>query len=82
MQSQWPVFVSKFSGAFSLSRLVGFASSFTTVAHAEQYEQFFSANNAPTAERAWKQTAEKIRANAAWLQRDEKEIADWLRTHQ
>jgi hypothetical protein len=59
MKSRWEQFVELFSGAFSLSRLVGAAAYFTDQQAANEYVNFFQTHTAPTAERAWKQTAER-----------------------
>lgn len=42
-------------------------------------EKFFSNKNCKDFERHLQQSIEKIRANAAWLKRDSKDVEDWLR---
>lgn len=51
---------------------------FTSAEWADDVEQFFKSHKAPAAERAVKQTIEKIRSNAAWLARDEAPIRDYF----
>jgi len=61
--------------------LISAADSFTSDAVADEIDEFFKTHKAPGAERSIKQTVEKIRGNAKWMQRDESSIRAWLEEH-
>ena len=65
-------------GGFAIMRLVGIASAFTTPEMHEDVERFFTDNPAPGAARTISQALERIRLNAAWLERNRDELAGWF----
>lgn len=52
---------------------------FATKSKAKEIATFFKKNPAPSADRAIKQAVEKILINAAWIERDKKDIAKHLK---
>ena len=65
-------------GGFAIMRLVGIASAFTTLEMHDDVERFFTDNPAPGAARTISQSLERIRLNAAWLDRNRDELAGWF----
>ena len=65
-------------GGFGLMRLVSLTSAFTTHEKREDVERFFEEHPTPAAERTVRQSLEQIRLNAAWLERNREELADWF----
>ena len=65
-------------GGFAIMRLVGIASAFTTLEMHDDVERFFTDNSAPGAARTISQSLERIRLNAAWLERNRDELAGWF----
>ena len=62
-------------------RLVGIASAFTSLEMHDDVERFFADNPAPGAARTSgviSQALERIRLNAAWLDRNRDELANWF----
>lgn len=50
----------------------------TTEEDATQAEKFFETKDVSKFNLALSQALDKIRTNAAWLERDAKDVADWL----
>ena len=65
-------------GGFAIMRLVGIASAFTSLELHDDVERFFADNPAPGAARTVSQSLERIRLNAAWLERNRDELAGWF----
>ena len=65
-------------GGFAIMRLVGIASAFTTLEMRDDVERFFTDNPAPGGERTVRQSLERIRLNAAWLDRNRNELSNWF----
>ena len=65
-------------GGFAIMRLVGIASAFTTLDMHDDVQRFFADNPAPGAARTISQSLERIRLNAAWLDRNRDELANWF----
>jgi puromycin-sensitive aminopeptidase len=63
---------------FLVRRLVAIAQAFSTPAAAKDVDSFFRAREAPEVHRAVQQAIEKIRVNAAWRNRNGKELARWF----
>src|SRR3989454_3924259 len=63
---------------FLIRRLVEIAQMFATPEAAKDVEGFFRAREAPEVHRVAQQAAEKIRVNAAWRNRNGKELARWF----
>jgi len=55
--------------------------SFASEDDIKDIEQFFSNKNCKEFERSLQQSIENIRANAAWVERDSKDVEDWLRAN-
>ncbi|MSQ07286.1 MAG: M1 family peptidase [Dehalococcoidia bacterium] len=80
LKDQWPEFDRRYGkGGFGLMRLVGMCGSFSDEAHLAEVEQFFQEHPAHAAERTIRQVLERIRLNIKWLERNEAELAVWLR---
>lgn len=79
VQEKWTELFTRYDGGFLLSRLVQTTSAdFTTEEKAKEVEAFFAVNKAPAAERAVKQSVEKIRSNARWLANDGEAMGKWF----
>jgi hypothetical protein len=75
---RWSSIVSTFEGAFCLPRLVSMGAQLvSSESFAGEFAAFMKKNKAPTAERAVKQTVERIQSNAKWLAREEKNITKY-----
>lgn len=79
-KANWAEFDKRFGDAgFLLARIVAYATnSFASDEAASDVEAFFAAHPCAAAERTIKQSLESIRANAAWLKRDQGAVAKWL----
>jgi hypothetical protein len=79
VQEKWTELFTRYDGGFLLSRLVQTTcADFTTEEKAKEVEAFFAAHKAPAAERAVKQSVEKIRSNARWLANDGEAMGKWF----
>ena len=79
LKDNWPELDRRYGeGGFAIMRLVGIASAFTTLEMHDDVERFFSDNPAPGGARTISQSLERIRLNAAWLERNRDELADWF----
>ncbi len=79
LKDNWPELDRRYGeGGFAIMRLVGIASAFTTLEMHDDVERFFSDNPAPGGARTISQSLERIRLNAAWLERNRNELADWF----
>ncbi|MCH7608113.1 MAG: M1 family metallopeptidase [Chloroflexi bacterium] len=65
-------------GGFAIMRLVGLTGGFTTMERHDEVRAFFEAHPAPSAARTIQQSLERIRLNAAWLDRNRAVVGDWL----
>jgi hypothetical protein len=78
VQEKWDELFTRYDGGFLLSRLVQTTTAdFTTEEKAKEVDAFFAAHKAPAAERAVKQSVEKIRSNARWLANDGAAMGKW-----
>ena len=79
LKANWQEFDRRYGeGGFALMRLVGFTSRFSTQEKLDDVESFFEANPAPAAEGTIRRSLERIKLNIAWLDRNGKELSDWL----
>ena len=79
LKDNWAEFDRRYSeGGFGLMRLVSMVSGFTTAEMSEDVERFFTEHPVPSADRTVRQALERIRLNAAWLDRNRSELAEWL----
>ena len=65
-------------GGFGLMRLVSLTQRFSTQQMHDEVEVFFAAHPAPAAERTVRQSLERIRLNAAWLESNAAEVGNYL----
>lgn len=66
-------------GGFLLGRIISSTTEdFTTLERAREVEAFFQEHPAPAAARTIRQSVERIRSNALWLERDRDSICAWL----
>ena len=65
-------------GGFGLMRLVSLTQRFSTLRMHDEVESFFADHPAPAAERTVRQSLERIRLNAAWLERNAAEVGKYL----
>lgn len=82
MQRNWERVTSEFGkNPTILSRMVQYSiGSFATTARHAEIEQFFKDKNTAGFERVLAQGLDKIRGNAAWVERDAGIVAEWLHT--
>ena len=80
VKKEWPVFLERYGGGKSLSRIVSYLGVFVRERDVLDIEKFFMKNEAPGANRTREQVLERIRAKAMWLSRDKKKIAAWIST--
>jgi len=66
------------SGGFGIMSLVGLTGGFTSLARAADVEAFFAAHPAPSATRTIQQSLERIRLNAAWIDRNRAPLEAWF----
>ena len=87
VRANWATLYAKFySGSFLLGRIVSAAlDSFASEARAAEAEAFFAqfkGEDIASIDRSIKQSVEKIRSNAKWVDRSREETAAWLRENQ
>lgn len=83
LRERWAEFDGRYGqGGFIIARIVSITTEdFTTLDKAREVESFFEAHPAPAAERTIRQSLERIRSNALWLERDGESIARWLEAY-
>ena len=80
VKDNWDEFDQRYGGGgFGLMRLVAITGSFTSLEKASEIEAFFKTHPTPAAERTIRQSLERIHINAAWLERNRSELADWFK---
>ena len=79
IKDNWAEFDRRYGkGGFAITRLVAVAGGFTTQTRHDEVEAFFQDHPAPSATRTIQQSLERIKLNAAWLERNRQGIGDWL----
>ena len=79
LKENWDEFDRRYGeGGFGLMRLVSLTQRFSTLKMHDEVEAFFADHPAPAAERTVRQSLERIRLNAAWLERNAAEVGDYL----
>ncbi|HEY4499652.1 MAG TPA: M1 family metallopeptidase [Candidatus Paceibacterota bacterium] len=79
IQTHWQEFLKRYGqGGHFLTRLAQLTNIFRTEARAKEIQQFFRTHKAPGAERTIQQVLERVRSNAAWLARDQKDLQRFL----
>jgi puromycin-sensitive aminopeptidase len=69
MKANWPELDRRYGkGGFAITRLVAITGSFTRLKRADEVKEFFRKHPTPSAERTIKQSLERIRLNARWLE--------------
>lgn len=79
LKEHWEEVVERFAGGHLFSRFISPFSKFTSYEKADEVEQFFKEHKQEGVERTLAQTLEKIRSNAALLERDGKLIENLLK---
>jgi len=80
LQKNWKKINANYNvGGHLLEWFVAPFSCFSTLEKAKEYEQFFKKNPAPSVSRTIKQVAERIKSNAAYVKREEKNIEKWVK---
>jgi len=79
----WAEFERRYGGGgFLLARLIAVATEqFASEQKAAEVEAFFGSHPAPAARRTILQSVERIRSNAAWIEREGRSIGEWLRRY-
>ena len=80
LREKWAEFDRRYGqGGFIIARIVSITTEdFTTLEKAGEVEAFFEEHPAPAAARTVRQSLERIRSNALWLERDGEAIGEWL----
>ncbi|KDQ18450.1 hypothetical protein BOTBODRAFT_28829 [Botryobasidium botryosum FD-172 SS1] len=78
-QDNFDEFYKRFDGNFSLGNLIKASfQQFTSEKDAAQVEAFFKTKDVSKFNLALAQSLDKVRVNAAWVERDGKDVTDWL----
>ncbi|MBK5215669.1 MAG: M1 family metallopeptidase [Candidatus Pacebacteria bacterium] len=79
VKNNWNMLLKKYGeGGHFISRIIGPLGTHATLKDLKDAKKFFAKNATPGAERALKQSYEKIESNAAWIKDDIKIIQKWL----
>ena len=79
VKDNWTEFDRRYGGGgFGLMRLVSITSHFSGGAKASEVESFFQEHPTPAAERTIRQSLERIRLNARWLENNRAELGQWF----
>lgn len=78
-KKHFDVVAKRLENSFGMGNVVKYAiSSLTTSKDADDVEAFFKGKSTSKFDMALAQALESVRGNAAWLERDSKDVADWL----
>ncbi len=80
LTKNWKYYYDKLSGSHGFSRVLEGASFLTSEKYVKEIEDFFAKNKTPELKRTIPQVLEQIKANTAWLKRDENNILNFLKT--
>ena len=79
VKDNWAEFDRRYGeGGFGLMHLVSLTSMFTTEERREDVQRFFTDNPVPGAERAVRQSLERMSLNIGWLDKNRDELGRWL----
>ncbi|KAL7753020.1 hypothetical protein RI367_001471 [Sorochytrium milnesiophthora] len=79
VKENWSLLVKRFDNTLSLlSRCVSITSDWASHEFANELEEFFKDKETKSIDRTLKQSLEKIRQQADWLQRDRQHVDQWL----
>jgi len=82
IKANWDELYRRYSpSGFLIRGLAAVPETFAGTDRARDIEAFFKAHPSPGVRRTVKQVMEKIRVNAAWLRRNDKDLATWFREH-
>ncbi len=80
MKANWKELDRRYGdGGFAITRLVELTGLFTTREKYAEVEKFFETHSTPSAERTVRQSLERIRLNAIWLEKNSKDISALLK---
>jgi uncharacterized membrane-anchored protein YjiN (DUF445 family) len=79
VKKHWRFFLERYSGSRELSYLLEPFSLAASAQWANDMHKFLKKNPAPGTERTVRQLMERVHSNAAWLSRDKKRIAAFLK---
>jgi puromycin-sensitive aminopeptidase len=79
VKDNWAEFDRRYGeGGFGLMHLVSLTSMFTTEERREDVQRFFTDNPVPGAERAVRQSLERMSLNIGWIDKNRNDLASWL----
>ena len=79
VKDNWAEFDRRYGeGGFGLMHLVSLTSMFTTEERREDVQRFFTDNPVPGAERAVRQSLERMSLNIGWLDKNRDDLGRWL----
>ncbi len=78
IERNWKTFLERYAGYRELSFLLEPIGLSTSVKRAKDMKQFIKKNPAPGTERTLQQVVERIHSNAVWLERDRRELREFL----
>ena len=79
IKNRWPELDRRYGrGGFAITRLVSVAGVFTTLEMADDVDNFFRENPAPSAKRTVQQALERIKLNNKWLELNRSSLNDWF----
>ena len=79
VKDNWAEFDRRYGeGGFGLMHLVSLTSMFTTEERREDVQRFFTDNPVPGAERAVRQSLERMSLNIGWIDKNRDDLASWL----
>jgi len=82
LKANWQRINKRFGdGSFLFVRFIEYSTRIVDETIAKDVEAFFTANPAPSATRTIQQSLESIRTNVRWLERDRKQVADYLHSN-
>ncbi len=82
IKTNWDELYRRYSpSGFLIRGLAAVPETFASADRAREIEAFFKGHPSPGVRRTVKQVMEKIRVNAAWLRRNDKDLASWFREH-
>ncbi len=79
VKENWSEFDRRYGdGGFDMMRLVGIVDGFSSTSRHDEVADFFAEHPTPSADRAIRQALERIRLNAAWLERNRQTLRQYF----
>ena len=79
VKGNWSEFDRRYGdGGFDMMRLVGIVDGFSSTSRHDEVADFFAEHPTPSADRAIRQALERIRLNAAWLERNRQALRQYF----